>query len=63
MFSTGNFSLVFLLEHTYVLCMQIPYSTPFEEFGGLVGEVPHKAFHAWASSSEQKLFPALTDFS
>ena len=38
--------------------MQLPYSTPFEEFGGLVGEIPHKAFYAWAGISEQKLFQA-----
>ena len=61
-FSTANFFLVYSLEH--VLCMQLPQSTPFEEFGGLVGEIPHKAFSAWAGVSEQKkLFQALTDFS
>ena len=43
--------------------MQLPYSTPFEEFGGLVGEIPHKAFYAWAGISELKLFQALIDFS
>ena len=43
--------------------MQLPYSTPFEEFGGLVGEIPQKAFYAWDGISEQKLFQALTDFS
>ena len=46
------------------MCMQLPYSTPFEEFGGLVGEIPHKAFYAWAGISELKLFQALLiDFS
>ena len=43
--------------------MELPYSTPFEEFGALVGEIPHKAFHAWAGTSEQKLSQALTDIS
>ena len=43
--------------------MELPYSTPFEEFGALDGEIPHKAFDAWAGTSEQKLFQALTDFS
>ena len=39
--------------------MQLLFSTPFEEFGGLVGEIPHEAFYAWAGISEQKLFQAL----
>ena len=43
--------------------MQLPYSTPFEELGGLVGEIPHKAFYARAGISEQKPFQALIDFS
>ena len=43
--------------------MQLPYSTPFEELGGLVGEIPHKAFYARAGISELKLFQALIDFS
>ena len=43
--------------------MQLPDSTPCEELGGLVGEIPHKAFYARAGISEQKLFQALTDFS
>ena len=44
--------------------MQLLFSTPFEEFGGLVGEIPHEAFYAWAGISEQKLFQALlTDLS
>ena len=43
--------------------MQLPYSTPFEEFGGLVDEIPNKAFYAWVGISELKLFQALIDFS
>ena len=43
--------------------MQLPYSTPLEEFGGLVVEKLHKAFYAWVGISELRLFQALTDFS
>ena len=43
--------------------MQLPYSTPFEEFGGLVSEISHKAFYAWAGISEHNLFQVLIDFS
>ena len=43
--------------------MQLPYSTPFEEFGGLVGEKLHKALYAWVGISELKLFQVLIDFS
>ena len=43
--------------------MQLPYSTPFDEFGGLVGEILHKAFYAWAGISELKLFQVLIGFS
>ena len=43
--------------------MQLPYSNPFEEFGGLDGEIPHKEVFAWAGISGLKLFQALADFS
>ena len=44
--------------------MQLAYSsTPFEEFCGLLGEISHQAFYAWAGISELKLFQALIDFS
>ena len=45
--------------------MQLPYSTPFEEFGGLVGEIPYKAFHDWAGIAELTPIQALDliDFS
>ena len=42
--------------------MQLPYSTPFEEFGGQVGEIPPKAVYAWAGIAKQNLFQVLTDF-
>ena len=41
----------------------IPYSIPFEEFGGLVGEILHKAFYAWRGTTGLKLFQALIDYS
>ena len=41
----------------------IPYSIPFEEFGGLVDEILHKAFYAWRGITELNLFQALIDYS
>ena len=43
--------------------MRLPYNTPFEEFGDLVGEIPHKAFFAWVGISEPKRFQARIDLS